>query len=119
MEIKTLSLYLMAAFYCFVGITHFTNTKFFLRIMPPYLPWHKELVYISGVIEIGLGLMLLWPLYSHLAAWGIILLLLAIFPANLYHYTSGGAGMKIPKWALLVRLPFQLVFIAWAYWHTY
>ena len=117
-EIKTVSLYVMAGFYTLAGIAHFANPKFFLRIMPPYIPWHKPIVYLSGVAEIGLGILLLLPEYSSWAAWGIIALLIAVFPANLYHYTSGGAGMRIPKWALALRLPLQAVLIAWAWWHT-
>lgn len=118
MEIKTLSLYAMAAFYILAGLSHFFATKFFLRIMPPYIPWHKPIVYLSGLAEIGLGALLLQKEYSSWAAWGIIALLIAVFPANLYHYTSGGAGMRIPQWALFLRLPLQAVLVIWAWWHT-
>lgn len=118
MEIKTVSLYVMAAFFALAGIGHFVITKFFLRIMPPYIPWHKPIVYLSGLAEIGLAVLLLIPQYRAWAAWGIVALLVAVFPANLYHFTSGGAGMRIPKWALAMRLPLQVVLIAWAWWHT-
>ncbi|MBL8034800.1 MAG: DoxX-like family protein [Leptospiraceae bacterium] len=118
MEIKVISLYAMAVFFAGAGIAHFIITKFFLRIMPPYIPWHKPIVYLSGLAEIGLAVLLLIPAYSVWAAWGIIALLVAVFPANLYHFTSGGAGMRIPKWALFMRLPLQILLIAWAWWHT-
>jgi uncharacterized membrane protein len=118
MEIKTVSLYAMAAFFAAAGLGHFIFTKFFLRIMPPYIPWHKPIVYLSGLVEIGLAGLLLIPHYRVWAAWGIIALLLAVFPANLYHLTSGGAGMRIPQWALVMRLPLQFVLIGWAFWHT-
>jgi uncharacterized membrane protein len=118
MDVKLVSLHVMAGFYTLAGIAHFANPKFFLRIMPPYIPWHKPIVYLSGLAEIGLGILLLLPEYSSWAAWGIIALLIAVFPANLYHFTSGGAGMRIPKWALALRLPLQAVLIAWAWWHT-
>lgn len=118
MELKTISLYAMAAFFAGAGFMHFINPKFFLRIMPPYIPWHKPIVYLSGLAEIGLAGLLLIPQYSVWAAWGIIALLVAVFPANLYHLTSGGAGMRIPQWALIIRLPLQFVLIGWAYWHT-
>jgi uncharacterized membrane protein len=118
MELKTVSLYVMAAFYVGAGLAHFAMPKFFLRIMPPYIPWHRPIVYLSGVAEIGLGVLLVLPQYTTWAAWGIIALLVAVFPANLYHYTSGGAGMRVPQWALVLRLPLQLVLMGWAYLHT-
>jgi len=118
MEIKLLSLYAMAAFYVGAGLLHFIIPRFFMRIMPPYIPWHRAVVIMSGLAEIGLGVLLVVPRYSSWAAWGVIVLLVAVFPANLYHFTSGGAGMRIPQWALAVRLPLQLVLIAWAWWYT-
>lgn len=118
MKFKKISLYLMAIFYVVAGINHFLATDLYLQIMPPYLPFHLELVYLSGVIEIALGLLILIKSIRKWAAWGIILLLIAIFPANIYHLTSGGAGFDTPIWVLWVRLPFQLLFILWAYWYT-
>lgn len=109
---------MMAGFYTLAGIGHFVATKFFMRIMPPYIPWHKPIVYLSGVAEIGLGILLVMPAYSSWAAWGVIALLVAVFPANLYHFSSGGAGMRIPQWALALRLPLQGVLMVWAWWHT-
>lgn len=117
-SLKTVSALLQGLLYVFAGRAHFTNPDFYLKIMPPYLPWHVELVYLSGVAEIVLGVGMLFPATRVYAAWGIIALLIAVFPANVYHLTSGGAGMDIPAWALWARLPFQLVFLAWAYWHT-
>jgi len=124
MKLKTVSLGIMSLFYILSGINHFLATEIYLAIMPPYIPFHLELVYLSGVIEILLGLLLLIKKTRKWAAWGIILLLIAIFPANIYHLTSGGAGLGTPIWALWLRLPFQLLFIWWAYslgsrFHTY
>ena len=116
---KDISLYIMAAFYIFAGYNHFKNPKFYLHMMPPYLPWHRTLNYLSGAIEVFLGLLLLCPEYSTAAAWGIIALLIAVYPANIYHLTSAKPGGKFPKWGLWLRLPFQAVFIAWAWWHTF
>lgn len=115
---KTVSLYLMAAFYVLAGVAHFRSPGWYLKIMPPGLPYPLELVYLSGAIEIGLGLALLVPATRIPAAWGVIALLVAVFPANLYHWQSGGAGMQIPAWVLAARLPFQGVLIAWAWVHT-
>lgn len=74
---------LFAAFFVLAGVGHFANPNFFLKIMPPYLPWHRELVYLSGGLEILLGLLLLIPRFQRHAAWGLIALLIAVFPANI------------------------------------
>ena len=115
--IKTITCYLMAAFYIFAGVNHFLDPDFYMKIMPPYLPYHLPLVYISGVFEIGLGVFLLPKVTRKRAAWGVILLLIAVFPANIYQFMSGGDG-KIPEWVLILRLPLQFLAIAWAYVYT-
>ena len=119
--IKTVSLYVMAAFYAFAGINHFRAPEFYLPIMPPYLPWHEELVFLSGVAELLIGIGLVIPRTRVLAAWGAIALLIAVFPANL-HMALADVPVGDPpqsagalRW---VRLPLQLVLIAWAWWHT-
>lgn len=96
---------------------HFVRPDFYLKIMPPYLPWHRELVYLSGVFEAALGLLLLVPRYSRLAAWGVIALLIAVFPANLYLFQHQDLLPASPLVHLL-RLPLQAVLILWAFWHT-
>ncbi len=119
--LKRASLWLMAAFYVVAGVNHFRSPEFYLAIMPPYLPWHLELVYLSGVAEIALGLALLVPALRVWAAWGVIALLVAVFPANLHQalHDVPMAGSTESLGALRwVRLPFQAVFIAWAWWHT-
>ncbi|MFT7154621.1 MAG: putative membrane protein [Bacteroidia bacterium] len=116
---KDISLYVMAAFYVFAGVNHFLKPKFYLRLMPPYLPWHKAMNYLSGVIEVLLGVLLFFPAYSTIAAWGVIALLIAVFPANIYHLTSAKPGGKEPIWGLWLRLPFQALFLLWAWWHTF
>ena len=118
MELKIITLYIMAFFYTFAGISHFLNPKFFLRIVPPYIPMKLTVVYLSGVGEIFLGIALIPEVTRSLAAWGVIALLFAVFPANIYHYTSKGAGMKIPMWLLALRLPIQFLLIAWAWLYT-
>ena len=99
------------------GAMHFVNPGFFLRIVPPYLPLHYELVLVSGVFEVLLGVLLLIPQTSRLAAWGIIALLIAVFPANVYLYQHQDILPASPIVHLL-RLPMQAVFILWAYWNT-
>ena len=116
-RIKLISKYLLAIFMIVAGTMHFVNPEFFLKIVPPYLPLHKELVLVSGVCEILPGVLLLVPRSSHLAAWGIIALLIAVFPANIYLYQHQEILPASPLVHLL-RLPLQGVFILWAYWHT-
>ena len=116
--VKKISLYTLAVFYIAAGFMHFVRPEFYMKIMPPYIPYHLFMVYFSGVCEIALGIALLIPAYRRLAAWGVIALLIAVYPANIYHYQSGGAGMDISETALLIRLFVQFLFIAWAYWHT-
>ena len=108
----------MSLFYVFAGIKHFTNPTWYMKIMPPYLPLHKELVYISGAFEIILGLMLLLDKTRFIGAWGLILLLIAIFPANIYLAQTNGAALNISPTLAWGRLPFQAIFILIAYWHT-
>lgn len=114
---KTFSKYLLALFLVVAGTLHFILPDVYLKIMPPYMPWPLELVYLSGAIEILLGLLLLVPSCSRWAAWGIIFLLIAVFPANLYLYQHQEI-MPGPPLLHLLRLLLQAAFILWAFWHT-
>jgi uncharacterized membrane protein len=109
-----------AAVFVVAGVAHFTSTGFFLKIMPPYIPFHREVVLISGAIEIALGVLLLIPRTSRLAAWGLVALLVAVFPANIHAYLHRDQFPPFPFSDLLhlLRLPFQGVLIAWAYSYT-
>jgi uncharacterized membrane protein len=115
---KKISLTLMTAFYFWAGLNHFHDPATYLRIMPPYLPYPLLLVQISGFAESFLAVLLIWKRTRRWACYGIIVLLIAIFPANIYMLTSGGAGTTFPHWALVLRLPLQAVLILWAYWHS-
>jgi uncharacterized membrane protein len=114
---KTASRYVLAIFFVGAGITHFTNPDFYLRIVPPYLPWHAAVVDVSGVAEILLGTMLMFPHLQRIAGWGLILLLIAVFPANIYVYQHQDLSPGSPVFHLL-RLPLQGVLILWAFWYT-
>ena len=118
MSIKLITIYLMSIFYIIIGIKHFINVEWFMKIMPPYLPYHKELVYLSGVFEIILGIMLIFEKTRFFGGWGLILLLIAVFPANIYLAQTNGAAMNTSPAVAWGRLPFQAVFIALAYWHS-
>jgi len=117
MDAKTISLYVMAVLYIAAGVNHFTNTKMYMRIMPQYIPF-KLIVLISGIIEILLGVFLLLPAISIYAAWGIIGLLIAVFPANVHHLTSSAKVKGAGKAVLVLRLPLQALLMYWAYWYT-
>ena len=118
---KTIALYAQSAFYVFAGTLHFVKTAAYLAMMPPYLPWHRELVLASGVAEVLGGVGLAFPASRKIAAWWLIATLIAVFPANVHiamndvalFGASHGAG--IWNW---VRLPFQAVLVLWAYWYT-
>ena len=112
---KSVSKYVLAIFMVGAGTMHFINPDFYLKIMPPYLPLHRELVCLSGICEIVLGLILLVGRFSQLAAWGIIALLIAVFPANIYVYQNQDV-LPAPPILHLLRLPLQAVFILWACW---
>ena len=103
-----------------VGIIHFVKPAPFVKIMPPQLPYPLELVYISGFFEILGGIGLLIPLVSVAAAWGLIALFIAVFPANINMTINDIELDGIPYNPVLywVRLPLQAVLIGWAWWYT-
>lgn len=112
-------LYLMAFIYFIAGINHFQNPKLYIKIIPPYFKNPGLLNKISGFAELILGIFLCFPTTTAVASWGIIALLIAVFPANIYMYQNDNAGLGLPKWIRLLRLPLQLGLIIWAYQYTY
>ncbi|MCB0720992.1 MAG: DoxX family membrane protein [Ignavibacteriae bacterium] len=107
--------------FIFTGISHFTNTEAFLAITPDFIPATKEMIYLSGIFEIlgAIGLQL--PRFRKFSAWGLILLLLAVFPANINAAVNGiltEVAFGIGIWYLWVRLLFQPVFIWWVWWSS-
>lgn len=117
-RVKFFLKYLLAIIFVFAGANHFYNPEFYLKIMPPYLPWRAFLVALSGFFEVGLGLMLLVPRLTRIAAWCLILLLIAVFPANIYMAANPNFFSEISPIFLWLRLPLQFVLIAWAFWFT-
>jgi uncharacterized membrane protein len=97
------------------GIGHFLNPGLFIKIMPAPIPYKSELVYISGILEIVLGMMLFFPQTSSLGAWGLMALLIAVFPANANLALNPGLTPGFPGWLHWLRLPLQPVLIWWAY----
>lgn len=117
-DIKYLSLMVMGIFYISIGISHFTSPIWYVQIVPPYLPYKLELVYISGLFEILFGGMLLFKKTRFLAGWGLILLLIAVYPANIYLAQTNGAAMNTTPLIAWGRLPVQFIFVGLAYWHS-
>lgn len=103
-----------------IGMQHFTNPSPFAKIVPSYLPHPLALVFISGFFEILGGVGILIPFVSRAAAWGLIALYVAVFPANLNMaiHNIRLEGTSYPLIFNWVRLPFQVLFIAWAWWFT-
>jgi uncharacterized membrane protein len=117
---QRIGLVLAAIFYIVAGTLHFINPDAYLKIMPPYIPWHVAMVRISGGFEILGGLGLLVPQTRRTAALGLVALLIAVFPANVYMATNpidAGAVSIAPvlRWG---RLPVQLILAWWLLWCT-
>ena len=120
-KVKIVSIVAMSIFYVWAGIQHFIDPAWFVQIMPLCIPFHYKAVYLSGFFEILFGFMLLLPMTRYLGAWGLILLLIAVYPANIYL-----AFNEIPQKALgisafaasWIRLPIQFIFLGLAYWHS-
>jgi uncharacterized membrane protein len=108
---------LLAGVFVVAGMMHFIIPASYEGIMPPWLPWHRGLVYLSGVLEMAGGVGLLIPRTRRAAGIGLILLLIAVWPANLQMVLNARAA-DVPPWheALLwLRLPLQLLLIVWAW----
>ena len=105
----------MALLYVAAGANHFVSPATYLRIMPPWLPAHYLLVVVSGIAEIILGVLLLPQAFRRFAAWGIIALLLAVFPANIQMAIDWQQAQHQHLWIAWARLPMQAVLIWWAW----
>ena len=117
-RIKRIALFALSAFFLFAGSQHFTNPGFFTAIVPPALPDPLLIVYVSGLFEIAGGVGVLIPRVRSLAGLGLIALLIAVFPANLYMAMNPELFPDFSRTQLYIRLPFQFLFIAWAWWST-
>ena len=113
---------IMSIFYINIGVRHFLEPEWFLYIIPPYLKFiGLELVYLSGIFEILFGVLLLFPKYRRISAYGIILLLIAVYPANIYLALNEEPQQLIDVSSFMaswVRLPLQFVLIGIAYIHS-
>lgn len=105
----------LAGFFISFGIDHFVNPDFYLGIMPPAFPLHVEAVYISGFFEVLGGIGVLVPRLRKIAGWGLLALLVAVYPANIYMALNPASFPDIPVALLYVRLALQFLFFYWAY----
>lgn len=115
--LRKVSVVVLAVFFVVAGANHFRSPGTYLPMMPGYLPWPLALIHLSGVAEMAGGIGICIPKWRRLAGWGLIALLVAIFPANvemLVHRVPL-AGRTIPEWVLWARLPLQAVLIVWVY----
>jgi uncharacterized membrane protein len=118
--VKTVLRYLYAVLFIVAGAYHFLNEPFYMQIMPDYIPLelHRPAVIVSGVAEIVLGLMLAIPRTTVWGAWGMVALLIAVFPANIFVFQHPEIFPNVSPALHLLRLPLQGVMIAWAWWYT-
>lgn len=115
---KRIALLLLAAFFVSAGVSHFTNEAFFVRIVPPWLPAPLLAVQLSGVAEIAGGVGVLIPRLRRLAGFGLLALLVAVYPANVHMALHPELFPEMTPTALYVRLPLQFVAMAWVWWAT-
>ena len=108
--------YGLALLFVGAGALHFIRPEIFERIVPPMLPAPRLLVLLSGAAEVAGGLGLLLPATRRWAAWGLLALLVAVFPANVYMVQLAGP-LHIPAWVLWARLPLQPLLL-WAVWRA-
>ena len=118
MDLKFITILIMSCFYMNVGVKHFIEPEWFLQIMPPNFPHHYQAVYWSGFFELLFGFLLINSKTRLIAGWGIIFVMISVFPANLYLAVTDGAAMNISKELAWGRLPFQYLFIGLAFWHA-
>ncbi len=107
---------MIGVLFVLAGVNHFLNPDFYTKIMPAYLPAHLMLVYLSGFFEVLGGAGFLINYLRRLAGFGLIALMIAVFPANIDMLIHSQNFSSIPFWALVARLPLQFVLIAWVWW---
>jgi uncharacterized membrane protein len=117
-QVKQWSRWLLGVLFMLAGANHFAHTAFYVSIMPPWLPWHVLLVYVSGVAEVLLGAGLLFRRTERLAAWGLIALVLAVTPANLHMAMHPELFAQFSPAGLWARMALQVLLLAWVFWHT-
>ncbi len=113
-----ISLYIMALLYLVSGANHFMHPEFYRKIMPPWIAWHELFIFLTGLFEILFAILLLFFRTRRVAAWCIIGLLVAVFPANIQMMVNYLHENNPRLWIAILRLPLQFVLIWWAYLFT-
>jgi uncharacterized membrane protein len=117
-RLKLAMCWLLGLLFVAAGLNHFRAPDFYVLIMPPDLPWPRELVLVSGVFEVALGALLLVPRYRTAAAWGLVALLVAFVPVHVHMAAAPDQYPDYPPALIYARLPLQAALVAWAYWFT-
>jgi len=117
-NVRTISTYLIGFVFTLAGVNYFLNPDFYVSIMPTYIPAHLTMVYVSGFFEVLGGAGVLAPTSRRAAAWGLIALMIAVFPANVHMLLYPAEYASIPYWAIIARIPLQFILIAWVEWST-
>ena len=118
-RLKTFARAVLGLFFIAAGTNHFANAAFYLAIMPPWLPWHPELVALSGLAEMALGALVLLRRFMLPAGWGLVALCIAVFPANVHMALNAALFPQFTPAGLWLRLPLQAVLIAGIWWCTH
>ena len=110
-------LYAMATLYIVAGMFHFIKPKMYLRIMPNYVPNHKLMVLLSGIVEVILGIFLCFPLFKNISILLIISMLIVFLTVHVFMLSNKMAAAGLPRWLLILRIPMQLLLMYWAYFY--
>lgn len=108
----------LAIFFVFTGVSHFLMPEEMAQMLPEFIPWRVEIIYVTGILEVAGGIGLLIPGLERLAAWSLILFLIGVLPSNIYaaiNHVEFGAHSEGPIY-LLLRIPFQLFLMGWTYY---
>ncbi|AXT60669.1 hypothetical protein D1816_09995 [Aquimarina sp. AD10] len=108
-------LYILSSIFIIAGIFHFVRPKAFMRVMPLYIPYHKLIVYLSGLAELSAGIGLLFTTSRVFSLWAIVIMLILFFPVHIHMLVHKKASLNLPKSILVFRLFLQFGIIYWAY----
>ena len=117
-RLRITGLFFLILLFLLAGLNHFNNPNFYVSIMPPYLPLHSELSYITGFFEILGAIGLLFAQTRKIAGYGLLILLILIFPANIHMAIHPDYFPDYSRLTIYLRLPLQFIFMAWVYWAT-
>ena len=117
-KLRQTGLFFLILMFLLAGANHFSNPNFYVSIMPPYLPFQSELSYVAGFFEIIGAVGLLFAQTRKIAGYGLVILLVLIFPANIHMALHPEYFPEYSKLTIYLRLPLQFLFISWVYWAT-